>query len=132
MTTTAELRPLVREMIAMHEALRKLGVSASDIQVLDLVVPGHPGDTIGFAVDLGGCYCELPIGRLGPTETFEAFMESEWSQAVDGVNNGVFTDEDLMANYQASEVYRQRDKFLAFLFMHGFRFRRPVPPGASM
>lgn len=118
--TTAELRPMIREMLAIHEALRKLRFRPEDIYVLDVAVPGEPGDTIGICLQAQGRICNIPVGRLAPTEPFEAFAD-EWNLATEHVNDGTFADADLRAMYEASEVFRYQGKFLAYLHLSGIR-----------
>lgn len=123
MTTPAELMPVFREMLSLHEALRNLGFAAADIYVCMNATDAKEVPLVGLTLQTQGRALDFEVDRLPPPLTLETFV-SGWASACQGVNSGAFAEEDLQAMYRASFVCRHAEVFVARLLRYGFTFPR--------
>jgi len=121
----AQVRPIIREMLAIHEALRKLGFRPEEIFVLVIRLPGQPGDTIGITVRAQGRRCDFPLTRLRPSEAPERLVD-EWNETARAIAAGEYRQKDLDDMYASSDVVKNQTKFLLRLLAHGLRWPRSL------
>lgn len=112
MNNYESVSPAMREMLATHDAFRKLGFTPDDIFVHynsdgTVLVAVHGKDDREFAVTCG----HVDLSR-------EGFVR-EWTRVVEAVRSASFPQADLDRMWIESLVYRERVTFVASLVAKG-------------
>lgn len=116
--TAAGLHPLMKEALAVHEALRRLGFSPEEIRValvdrcLKLILDAQGKR---FVVDVGVFEGPEPEGGL------TRWAQESWREAARLWNHDM-TDAEHRAIWSGSEVYEKKVLFMALLRARGFEF----------
>jgi hypothetical protein len=115
MIVVENLHPVVREMLAVHEAFRKLGFESDDIFVMLDDPDGHAKVILRaqgkqFIVRMDGEWHASVKDRM-----------KAWEKAVEAWN-GTMTDDDRQEIWQGSHIVENTAAFVIMLDSKGFVF----------
>jgi hypothetical protein len=117
--TVSDLPGPIWEMVAVHEALRKLGFRPDDI-----FATANAGGHVGILLRAQGLEFMVACGHL--LDLTEESFTALWDTATQNFNREVYDPADLTRMYEQSWVYKHRTEFVAGLLLKGFRLPRSI------